>query len=329
MEIRLQNNRKWYIGLVMLSLMLVTILGVLASYPEQKESQKVPRVRGRCQACHRTEALEWAQSRHAKAWVSETFAQATQNYTREECLSCHAPDRILVTGFGKEPTLRSEQREHGIDCISCHEDANEARHGTLGTKTDDHPVVKNEKFGTVEMCATCHAKFGTVEEYKQTKWAETATACVTCHMPVQKRPIALDKPERTAHAHTFKGADPEMFKKGLKVETSVSADTLIVKLSSVEVGHNFPTGADLVVAIVEVRVLSGGQEVLKQQTLLANDTAKGGTDTRLKPGETREISIPLQGKKGEAVIRVLHKYLRDLPDEKAEVLFETKVPVGS
>lgn len=320
---------KWgRIALLIASLGLATLWGIWDGFSPGQEQPRLPRVRKRCQVCHRAETIDWMQSRHARAWVSETFTQATNNRTRTECLHCHAPDRVLVTGFGKEPTLRTELQDHGVDCVGCHEDANEAHHGTLGTKPDEHAVVKNDRFGTVEMCATCHAKFGTVDEFKQTKWAaESPRACVTCHMPEVKRPIAVDKPVRTAHAHTFKGADPETFQKGVRVEATVSGDNLIIKLTSAEVGHNFPTGADLVVAIVDVRLISNGQESLKHQTLLANDAATGGADTRLKPGEVREITIPLQGKKGEAVIRVLHKYLRTLPDEKATVLFEMRKPV--
>ena len=294
----------------------------------QEQKEKVPRVRGRCQVCHREHAIEWAKSRHAQAWVSETFAQSTNNRTQKECLHCHAPDKVLVTGMGKEPQLRKEMVESGVDCVACHQDINEAQHGTLGTTTDAHPVVKNEKFGTVELCASCHAKLGTVDEFKQTKWANDPKACVTCHMPKVTRKIAItSEKELPDHVHTFLGADPEMFQKGVKVETAVSGDNLVVKLHSVEVGHNFPTGIDLVVAIVDVRVVSDGQEVLKHQTLLSDDRAQGGADNRLKPGEVREIVVPLQGKKGEAVVRVLHKYLRHLPDEKAKVLFETKVAI--
>lgn len=308
-------------------ILLVLVFNAAPSGQEQKE--KVPRVRGRCQVCHRDEAIEWAKSRHAEAWVSETFALTTNNRTRKECLNCHAPEKILVTGLGKEPKLRSEMVELGIDCVACHQDANDAQHGRVGRKTDAHLSVKNDKIGTVEMCSTCHAKFGTVDEWKQTKWGSNPSSCVDCHMPKITRKIAITSAkEEETRAHTFKGAEPEMFKKGVKVDASVSDDKLLVRLTSVEVGHNFPTGADFVVAIVDVRVIESGQEVLKHQTLLSDDRAIGGSDNRLKPGETREIVVPLQGKKGEAVVRVLHKYVRELPDEKAKVLFETKVSIG-
>jgi len=294
----------------------------------QEQKEKIPRVRGRCQVCHRDEAIEWAKSGHAKAWTSEAFALTTNNRSQKECLSCHAPDKVLVTGFGKEPKLRSEMVELGVDCVACHQDANDAQHGRVGRVTDSHQTVKNEKFATVEMCATCHAKFGTVDEWKQTKWANDPQSCVSCHMPKVTRKIAITSQKETeTYAHTFPGADPEMFKKGVKVEAGVSNDNLVIKLTSVEVGHNFPTGIDQIVAIVDVKVVNDGQEVLKHQTLLADDRARGGSNTRLKPGETREITVPLQGKKGEAVIRILHKPARDLPDEKAIVLYEAKVAI--
>lgn len=294
----------------------------------QEQKEKIPRVRGRCQVCHREEAIEWAKARHAVAWTSESFALTTNNRTQKECLGCHAPDKVLVTGLGKEPKLRGEMVELGVDCVACHQDADGAQHGRMGRKTDAHPSVKNEKLGTVELCASCHAKLGTVDEWKQTRWGNDPHSCVDCHMPKITRKIAITSAkEEETRAHTFKGADPEMFKKGVKVDAFVDGDKLIVKLTSVEVGHNFPTGIDQVIAIVDVKVFEGGQEVLKHQTLLADDRARGGSDTRLKPDETREIVVPLQGKKGEAVIRILHKYARDFPDEKAKVLFETKVPV--
>lgn len=327
-EVRVMVSRfgKW--SAVVLGCAVVALMFTSGVPSGQEQKGKIPRVRGRCQVCHRDEAIEWAKSNHAKAWTSEAFALTTNNRSRKECLSCHAPDKILVTGFGKEPKLRDEMVELGVDCVACHQDANDAQHGKVGRVTDAHPTVKNEKFASVEMCASCHAKFGTVDEWKQTKWANDPESCVNCHMPKITRKIAITSQSETeTRAHTFHGAHPEMFKKGIKVETSISGDNLIVKLTSVEVGHKFPTGIDHVIAIVDVRVVSDGQEVLKHQSLLANDSARGGSDTRLNPGETRKISVPLQGKKGEAVVRILHKPARELPDEKATVLFETKVAV--
>ncbi len=311
---------------------LMGLVGLSARHPQQpsQENPALPKLREQCEVCHRQEAQDWAQSRHAQAWVSETFAMSTGNRSIKMCLPCHAPEPILVKGFGEHPDLRGEMREHGIDCISCHRDANGAYHGTLGTQPEDHPgpVVKNEKFGTHEMCGTCHEVFGTYDSFKQTQWAKDPRGCVNCHMPVVERPIAVAPsglPVRKARVHKFEGATPEMFQKGVKVETERKDDALQVKLESVWVGHTFPTGPEQVVAIIDVRLLKAGTEVGKKQELLADNVAIDGSDTRLQPGERRVVRVPLIGEPDEAVVRILHKRNRELPDDRAQVLYETRV----
>jgi hypothetical protein len=80
-----------------------------------------------------------------------------------------------------------------------------------------------------------------------------------------------------------------------------------------------------VVVIVEARFMNGEQEVGKHQTLLADNVAIDGNDTRLKPGERRVIRAPIPKDATEAIVRVLHKRNRDWSDDKARVLYEAKV----
>lgn len=288
---------------------------------------ELPKVRGDCQSCHPNEAKDWAGSRHALAWESETFAQTSRNRSLKMCLPCHAPEPILTKGFGEHPALRADERTHGIDCISCHQDANGAYHGTLGTKTDAHPTVQNEKFGTVDMCATCHEIFGTVDWYKQSEWGKDLNGCVNCHMPVVERPIATGEglPARKARIHKFEGATPEMFQKGVKMEITPREGTLQIKMESVWVGHTVPTGPEYVVAIVEARFQKGESTLTRHQTLLADNVAIDGSDTRLKPGERRVIRHAIPEGAEKAIVRVLHKRNRDLRDDQARVLFEQEV----
>ena len=289
--------------------------------------EQPPKVRGDCQTCHPNEAKDWAQSRHAAAWESDSFVATSRNRSLKMCLPCHAPEPILVKGFGEHPDLRAEERPHGIDCISCHQDANGASHGTLGTKTDAHPTVKNEKFGTVEMCATCHEVFGTVDWYKQSGWGKDPNGCVNCHMPVVERSIATGEglPPRKARLHKFEGATPAMFQKGVRMEITPREGTLQIKMESVEVGHTVPTGPEYVVVIVEARFYKAEQELHKHQTLLADNVAIDGSDTRLKPGERRILRVPIPERAERALVRVLHKRNRDFPDEQARTLFEKEV----
>jgi len=58
---------------------------------------------------------------------------------------------------------------------------------------------------------------------------------------------------------------------------------------------------------------------------LADNVAIDGNDTRLKPGERRILRVPIPEGAKEAIVRVLHKRNRDLPDDQARVLYEAKV----
>jgi hypothetical protein len=230
----MQTLISWAVSWLALALMLIGA-GRAALYAPEPPSNDLPKVRGDCQTCHPNEAKDWAESRHAAAWESESFVQTSRNRTLKMCLPCHAPEPILVKGFGEHPALREDERPHGIDCISCHQDANNAYHGTLGTKTDAHATVKNEKFGTVDMCATCHEIFGTVDWYKQSEWGKDPNGCVNCHMPVVERPIATGEglPARKARVHKFEGATPAMFQKGVKMAHERRDDHLQIKMESV------------------------------------------------------------------------------------------------
>lgn len=77
--------------------------------------------------------------------------------------------------------------------------------------------------------------------------------------------------------------------------------------------------------IVEARFYGAGQELHRHQTLLADNVAIDGSDTRLKPGERRLFRVPIPESAERALVRVLHKRNRDLPDEQARILFEKEV----
>jgi len=77
--------------------------------------------------------------------------------------------------------------------------------------------------------------------------------------------------------------------------------------------------------IVEAQFMDGERAVGKHQTLLADNVAIDGNDTRLKPGERRVIRAPIPSGAQEAIVRVLHKRNREWSDDKARVLYEAKV----
>lgn len=316
------------------ALMIALLSALIASFTfslrtDGGEAQPRVRIRGRCQTCHPAHAQEWTDSIHAKAWSSPLFAETTNNYAKTECLACHAPDKQIETGYGKQPKLRDQLRESGVDCVSCHEDAKGAHHGTQGTKTEDHPVVKSALIGTVTHCAGCHNDNGTVDEFKASKWGKDGAACVTCHMPEVKRVMAVDPqmkkkyPVRPGRQHFFHGADSvELVRKGVKLEASAANGNVMAKISSVEVGHKFPTGFyDRAVAL-DVRTKDGAPV---QQVVFADERTSGGQDTRLNPEEVRTVTIPLNGKTGAMSVRLLYKVHKKMKDDQAQVIYDLTV----
>lgn len=308
-------------------------LAIYTAIAQQAKPVKVP-IRGACQTCHKTHADEWLKSAHARAWISELFKEMSNEYEQEDCLHCHAPERILDTGYGNEPKLRERTREGGVDCSACHADIKGAMHGPYEIEREFHENVKSDKLGTVEMCASCHTKFGTVSEFKESKWGKDPKGCVECHMPKVERPIGeiptVEKkyPLRASRMHTFRGVeDIEFVRESLKLEAAVEGDKLLVKLSSINVGHKFPTGFNVNAAVVDVSLRDGDKLLLSFRHLLSDERPDGGKDTRLSPEETLTLAYPLEGKKGTAIVRLLYKRPRTLPDEKALELLKVEVPV--
>lgn len=308
-------------------------LAICMTVAQQAKPVKVP-IRGACQTCHKVHADEWLKSAHARAWISELFKEMSNEYEDEDCLHCHAPERLLDTGYGNEPKLRERTREGGVDCSACHADIKGAMHGPYEIEREFHENVKNEKLGTVEMCASCHAKFGTISEFKGSRWGKSPKGCVECHMPKVERPIGeiptVEKkyPVRASHVHTFRGVeDIEFVRESLKLEAAVDGDELLVRLSSLNVGHNFPTGFNVSAALVDVSLRDGDRVLQSFKHLLSDERPSGGKDTRLLPEETLTLHFPLDGKKGIAVVRLLYKRPKTLPDEKALELLRVEVPV--
>ncbi|MDA1191904.1 MAG: multiheme c-type cytochrome [Candidatus Poribacteria bacterium] len=206
-----------------------------------------------CNACHTTIYKDWLTSRHAQAWKSETFRIASDNYAKAECLTCHAPDLILRTGLAAQPTLRPDERNGGVTCIVCHQDATAdewVMHGPYDdAESPAHGIVANAEFQTANVCASCHGQteqFDQFHSWRESSYGEAQFPCQVCHMPANKGFMAdtdKTKPERWIASHAFPGAHNEEF---VKAATAISGqregDTLVVEVEN-QAGHLFPGGA--------------------------------------------------------------------------------------
>jgi len=154
-----------------------------------------------CQRCHGEVVAEWAESPHAGAWTSPSFAALTVDHSAEACLGCHAPAPI---GYAGEIALRADHREEGVTCISCHlvPDAAAAPLTMRGphprtTPVDVHPIEVDALFLRAELCGTCHAR--ALEQWRAAPEPADGSAkksCQECHMPGVRRTIESYDPER-------------------------------------------------------------------------------------------------------------------------------------
>ena len=138
-----------------------------------------------CKECHIDIYNEWVESRHAKAYTSSTYRQATNDYQFTSCLACHVPEPRV----SDEP-LKSRDifREEGVTCSSCHLEESKMLGPVEPTsKLTPHPMgVMEDRYRNSKFCGRCHE--GTFKEWKRVISEEKHT-CQECHMPSIKKKL--------------------------------------------------------------------------------------------------------------------------------------------
>lgn len=266
-----------------------------------------------CASCHETIHAAWQMSRHAQSWTSETFRVASDNYRKEECLPCHAPDMIQKTGLANEPLLRDGYRSDGVTCIVCHQDAASDEwkmHGPYEADSPAHETVQNDSYLTPDVCASCHghdAEFNQYHSWQDGTYGQQDFPCQACHMPQTEALLAdteVEKPLRWVGDHSFPGShDDEYLKTAAKVKLKVEDGALVVEVQN-QAGHFFPGGA-FRTAVVDIIV--DGVEVGRLEYSYENEN-------QLESGETVTLRHELMEGAAEATARLTYyKYVVNEP----------------
>ncbi|MCS6997966.1 MAG: multiheme c-type cytochrome [Aquificaceae bacterium] len=211
----------------------------------------------RCSDCHSEIFREWEKSRHAVAWKSEKFKVESENYTKNKCLSCHAPHQVEPE---IKPALRVEFKEDGVSCVACHfKEETKAMHGPHKVWSPPHPSKQDLNYTKSFFCAGCHQ-----ETYKEWHLTKVQKSCQDCHMPsmgdkrlVQKFPFEYFHSKKARHDHSFPTgkAKPE----DLLIELE-RGEGLRLKITNVGIPHNLPTadqGDPKLYIIVDAKLPSG------------------------------------------------------------------------
>jgi len=306
---------------------LVTFIGNLVSRAETPVNRVTEAHQGfqegKCKSCHPAIWREWENSMHAKAWVDEIYQEfADQIEDREtKCDQCHAPQPILITGVGKMPKLRDEQRASGVSCLVCHLDSEGAMHGPQASaETYFHANVTNPIYTVpTTLCSTCHGQ-STVPEHDQvssflnSKFAEGNKSCATCHMPVVNRLQSTASYESIkGRKHTWRGSrSVAQLRRAATLQLEILPEKVSVKLQS-KTGHILP-GGTLRTIILEAKFLSSdGAERQKEQVPIS---AKA--QNRLLPNEERiYIFDTLSGAPGGTItVRLMYQLTPKTPESE-------------
>ncbi len=239
----------------------------------------------RCFECHKEIYAAWKKSRHAIAWVSETYIEDSENRSKEKCLPCHIPRQVKN---GEKPQPRLDHRDDGIYCVPCHV-IDGKMHGPYDLFSPPHPTQKNLQYRESKFCGSCHEK--TFEEWKIAGVEDT---CQSCHMArtesrlVQKPVLSWLHSKKQVGDHSFPHG--EITQEDLAVTGEISGKEFIVTLLNQKIPHRVPTADNGDPRLyLYVRFLDdSGQEVDRFKEILAPQQ-----DTALLYGKEARFQYPL------------------------------------
>ena len=274
-----------------------------------------------CRSCHEEVWAEWTESYHGKAWTDPMVQALSQGFRMPECIDCHAPLPIHITGVDQRVAPRKHSRSDGVDCISCH--LMQDGVSVAAVRDVDTSAVAGAcrpqrvpAMADSTACAGCHNQHETVDELLASGSDKT---CADCHMePVERAAKAGAETngaaQRKGRGHRFPGShDQAMHKRAAKLEVTVEDGQIVARVSNVGGGHKIPTDArhrsyNLWVSVTDAR----GNPLVVDQALPEGEMRLYYRDqfkpsTQVAPGGTHTARwrIP-EGVKGKAVVRLTY-----------------------
>ena len=190
-----------------------------------------------CQECHTEVYAEWEDSWHAKSYIDPDVREQSQDFANTDCIDCHAPKPVLLTGVGKRVLPRADRRVEGVDCISCHLLPNGDIAGTITDPTAPCRPVATVDLQRPDYCGVCHNQHKTVDQWKATPYAEQGIGCVECHMPHRD-----GDPNKGRYHQMLGGHDLGLIQGSVALRASRQDDGVVrVEVENHSVGHAYPT----------------------------------------------------------------------------------------
>ena len=231
-------------GILVLALAAWLALALLSPRSESQPAQAFSSSRD-CQDCHQEIYAEWQDSQHAISWTNPAVRFLSNDFAKEDCIDCHAPQPIFVTGIGERVKPRTLRRAEGVDCISCHQlpaHADGSPGGMAGGVTNDRVAcrpVERRELVRPDSCAGCHNQHQTVDQWRLSSFADgpDKKTCNDCHMPWKEAPDGT-----RYRSHRFAGGDVlEMLQMAVTLGGEPVDGAWTVTIANVYAAHSFPT----------------------------------------------------------------------------------------
>lgn len=192
-----------------------------------------------CAQCHAQVYDEWKVSWHAQAFTDPDVRAQTNDFANKDCIDCHAPQPVLSTVLGDRVLPRTTRMIEGVDCIACHLTADGRVAGTVDNASAACRPVATRDLLKPEYCAGCHNQHGTVDQWRQSKYAQPGPGyqdCVACHMPHR------DGDPSKGRDHTMHGGhDIAIVRRAVELRVARQDGAPVVEVENTGAGHNYPT----------------------------------------------------------------------------------------
>ena len=259
-----------------------------------------------CKECHQSLYDEWNGSHHRISFTNPEVRTLADDFKKEECMDCHLPRPLAITGFGNRTLPRRSHFDEGVSCISCHLGPD----GGIVARNDRPEVPckpkRNTQWLAVDTCAACHNQHGTTDQWRESTYAKLGTDCASCHMPEVKR-SRKDGSERMGRGHVWLGChDQATLRKAETFDAMQDGAELVMVMANVGAGHNFPTeerhrAVDMMYRFVAKDGTTGEwrrawrfRMPYRDEMEPINPGNQPGENTQLPAGQKKAIRVPIE-----------------------------------
>jgi hypothetical protein len=261
---------------------------------------------------------KWLGSHHQIAFTNPEVRQLSDDFRKEECIDCHLPRPLSITGFGQRTLPRRTHFDEGVSCITCHLAPDG---GILGRNARPEVPCRpraSSEFLAADTCGSCHNQHGTTDQWHASTFAKQGTDCASCHMPAIERKRG-DASTRLGRKHVFEGAhDVASLRKAGRFDVARDGSDLVLSLANVGAGHNFPTeerhrAVDMLYRFVtasgtgEWRRAWRFRQPYRDEAEPVNPQSEPFENTQLPAGAAKAVRVPIPADATAAEARLWYR----------------------